>query len=110
MAKAWNPLIVVALLIAAAGMLSTFDGPFDHGWLGHNGARYSLIARNYLTHGLIWQDGAPRLDVGVPSRQHPVVYAHHPPAVAMVVAMAFDLAGVSENAARAVPALATLLA
>jgi len=109
-AKAWNPLIVVALLIAAAGMLSTFDGPFDHGWLGHNGARYSLIARNYLTHGLIWQDGAPRLDVGVPSRQHPVVYAHHPPAVAMVVAMAFDLAGVSENAARAVPALATLLA
>ena len=43
-------------------------------------------------------------------RQHPVVYAHHPPAVAMVVAMAFDLAGVSENAARALPALATLVA
>ena len=110
MAKAWQALIVVGLLIAAAGMLATFDGPFDHGWLGHNGARYSLIARNYLAHGLTWLDGAPRLDAGVPRKEHPVVYAHHPPAVAMVVAMAFDLAGVSENAARAVPALATLLA
>ena len=55
-------------------------------------------------------DGAPLLDVGVHDRGRPVVYAHHPPAVSMVVAMAFDLAGVSENAARVLPALSTLLA
>lgn len=110
MAKAWQLLLVAALLLAAVGLLSTFDGPFDHGWLGHNGARYSQIARNYLRYGLTYLNGAPLLDAAGHDRFHPQVYAHHPPAVAMTVAMAFDLLGVRENAARAVPALATLLA
>lgn len=109
MAKAWQLPIVAALLLAAVGLLATFDGPFDHGWLGHNGARYSQIGRNYLRFGLTYLNGAPLLDAGSHDRHHPVVYAHHPPAVPMAVAMAFDLAGLSENAARAVPVLATLL-
>ena len=109
-ARAWHLLTVAALLLAAVGLLATFDGPFDHGWLGHNGARYSQIGRNYLRHGLAYLNGAPLLDAANHDRFHPVVYAHHPPAVPMAVAMAFDLLGTSENAARTVPALATLIA
>jgi hypothetical protein len=110
MPSRWHLLTVAGLVLAAAGMAATFEGPFARGWLGHNGARYAHVARNYVRHGLLYERGAPLLDVaGAPERRHDV-YAHHPPGVAMLVAMAFGVAGVSENAARAVPALSMLVA
>ncbi|MHC5209498.1 MAG: glycosyltransferase family 39 protein [Planctomycetota bacterium] len=110
MPSRWHLLTVAGLILAAVGMAGTFDGPFSRGWLGHNGARYSHIARNYVRHGLLYERGAPLLDVvGAPETPHDV-YAHHPPGVAMLVAMAFDVVGVTEDAARAVPALSMLVA
>jgi 4-amino-4-deoxy-L-arabinose transferase-like glycosyltransferase len=110
MRSRWHLLTVAGLILAAAGMLSTFDGPFARGWLGHNGARYAHIARNYVRHGLLYERGAPLLDVvGAPVTPHDV-YAHHPPGVPMLLSMVFDVTGVSENAARALPALCMLLA
>ncbi|MGQ0552569.1 MAG: glycosyltransferase family 39 protein [Planctomycetota bacterium] len=100
---------MAALGWAALGMAATFDGPFDQGWLGHNGARYAQIARNYNRIGLLADRGAPRLDAGVPDEEHPDVYAHHPPALAMTIALMSRLVGEGEMAARLVPSLATLL-
>jgi hypothetical protein len=111
----WHLLTLVALALAVAGMAATFGGPFARGWLGHNGARYAQIARNYELNGLSHLRGAPlrnaaaaeAVSTGSPSQ--PDVYAHHPPALSMVVAVSFRWLGESEDSARLVPALATFL-
>jgi len=105
--------------------------------MGHNGARYAHIARNYVRDGFFAFGGAPRMDVAAAERgggesthsrsfvfslapfwpekgssilrEFPEVYAHHPPATSMVIALAFKLGGVSEDVARLLPIAAALL-
>lgn len=124
-------LIALALLAALFGLTRTWGEPFAHGWLGHNGARYAHMARNYVRDGFFAFGGAPRMDVAAAERgggesQHsrsfaappgrdfagygdlPEVYAHHPPATSMAIALAFGLGGVSENVARLLPIVAAL--
>ncbi|MHC4845313.1 MAG: hypothetical protein ACYTCU_04030 [Planctomycetota bacterium] len=105
----WHLLTLAALALAVTGMWATFGGPFERGWLGHNGARYAQIARNYERHGLLHQRAAPLRNAGTADAERPDVYAHHPPALAMTVAVAFRWLGESEDSARLVSALATLL-
>lgn len=105
----WHLLTLLALVLAVTGMWATFGGPFARGWLGHNGARYAQIARNYERNGLAHLRAAPLRDAGAPDSARPDVYAHHPPALAMAVAVAFQWLGEDEDSARLVPALATLL-
>ena len=38
-------LLVLALVLAAAGMVPLLTGPWQHSWLGHNGARYAHIEK-----------------------------------------------------------------
>jgi len=105
----WHLLTLAALALAVTGMWATFGGPFERGWLGHNGARYAQIARNYERNGLLHLRAAPLRNAGTADAERPDVYAHHPPALAMTVAVAFRWLGESEDSARLVPALATLL-
>ena len=123
--RGWGPgpalLLLLALTLAVEGMAGTFGGPFARGWLGHNGARYSQIGRNHERLGLMHLRAAPLLDAepaaqappgdgqpGPPPR--PDVYAHHPPGLGLTLGAVFRVFGVGEDAARAVPATATLLA
>lgn len=118
-------LLGVAFAVALLGLTRTLGEPFVHGWMGHNGARYAHIARNYARDGLLAFGGAPRRDVaarerggGESAHSRPVVepgalpdvYAHHPPALSLAIGLLFRLWGVDEDVARALPILATLLA
>ncbi|HTE05296.1 MAG TPA: glycosyltransferase family 39 protein, partial [Planctomycetota bacterium] len=105
----WRWATAAALLFAAFHLVAASRGPFECGWLGHNGARYAQIARNHARLGLTHLHGAPLLDAGVPDQAHPDVYGHHPPALAWTIALVFRAAGVSESAAGAVPVVATCL-
>jgi len=117
-------LLGLAFAVAAFGLTRTLGGPFADGWMGHNGARYAHIARNYARDGLLFDLGAPRMDVaaherggGESAHSGPAiegtlvsdVYAHHPPALSLVIGLLFDVWGVSEDVARALPIVATLL-
>src|SRR5262245_53505508 len=107
-------LLLLALLLAAVGMAHTFREPFGRGWLGHNGARYAQIARNYERHGFLTLGGAPLLDAGEPAGGWRAdgphdVYAHHPPGLSLAIGALFRAFGAREDVARALPALATLL-
>jgi 4-amino-4-deoxy-L-arabinose transferase-like glycosyltransferase len=89
-------------------MAPDLDGEFRRGWLGHNGARYAHIARNYARDGFTVAGGAPRFDVAGADVSSPDVYAHHPPGVTLLTGLVFRAVGVSERAARLVSVAATL--
>lgn len=102
------------------GLTRTLGQPFAHGWLGHNGARYAHIARNYARDGLLAFRGAPRLDVAaavdpehsepaVPGGPPPQVYAHHPPGLTQLLGLVFRVTGPGEDAARVPVALSALV-
>jgi 4-amino-4-deoxy-L-arabinose transferase-like glycosyltransferase len=99
---------VAALALAVVGMTPDLDGEFRRGWLGHNGARYAHIARNYARDGFTLAGGAPRFDVAGADGSAPDVYAHHPPGVTLLTGLVFRVVGVSERAARLVSVAATL--
>lgn len=102
-------LVVAAVIVAGLGMKPWLEpGPWQHSWLGHNGARYSQIARNYVRLGPLHLGGAPLLNGE--RELKPDVYGNHPPGVSWLVAAGFAVAGESESTARTLPALATLLA
>ena len=48
-------LLGLALAVSTWGLTRTLGQPFAHGWLGHNGARYAHIARNYARDGLLYE-------------------------------------------------------
>ena len=102
-------LLLVALVSAGGRMVGDLDGDWSRGWLGHNGARYSQIARNYARDGFLRAGGAPRFDTLGADPAQPEVYAHHPPGVTLLVGAVFRMVGVSERAARRVSEAATLL-
>lgn len=108
-ASRWHLLTVFALVAACWGLSRTLGQPFDQGWLGHNGARYAQIARNYDRDGFLAHGGAPSRRAGSDVQASPDVYAHHPPGLAALIGVVFRLAGPSEDAARAVPIAATVL-
>lgn len=101
-------LLVLALALTLAGLWPQLDGPWDHGWLGHNGARYAQIARNYARDGWWVAGGAPRFDVPGADPAAPQVYAHHPPGLPLLVSLVFLAVGEGERPARLVSAAATL--
>jgi len=106
-----SALTLLALLVAGFGMKPYLEpGPWQHSWLGHNGARYAQIARNYVRHGPLHHGGAPLLDAAGTPESEPDVYAHHPPGVSLLLAGLFAMAGEGETIARALPTLSTLLA
>ncbi len=101
-------LLLVALLTVAWGLRGVLEpAPWQHSWLGHNGARYSQIARNYVRLGPFHLGGAPLLNAAQVSA--PDVYGNHPPGVSLALAAAFAAVGESERVARVLMALCTLL-
>ncbi|RKY18530.1 MAG: hypothetical protein DRQ55_13145 [Planctomycetota bacterium] len=80
-------------------MWPDLSGDFRRGWLGHNGARYAQIARNYARDGLLSHGGAPRLDVAGAGPDAPDVYANHPPGVAWLTGALFSVTGVVDEGA-----------
>ncbi len=113
MSRAHSSLAVVFLAIGVALLvtpwLRLWDAPFDHGWLGRNGARYSIAARNLLRLPLEVTHGAPCLQSGAVDAEGTLPYLRHPPLFPLLVASSFRLFGESENAARAVPQWFTLM-
>ena len=103
----------LALVAATSLLLSaakTWDQPFQHEWLGRNGARYAIAARNLLRHSWAETGGVPCLQVGSLDEEGPLPYARHPPGLSWLIALAFLTFGESENTARLVPLIATVLA
>jgi hypothetical protein len=100
-------LLTAALLYSGWMMLNVFGGVFKSGYLGHNGARYSIMARNVLRADLSAANYAPLLNPAQETDPDP--YLHHPPLLHWVLALSFALFGESEDHARAVPYLFTLL-
>jgi len=101
-------LVLAAMIVAGLGMKPTLEpGPWQQSWLGHNGARYSQIARNYVRLGPLHLAGAPLLNAA--QEPEPDVYANHPPGLSWLLAAGFALVGEGETTARGLAALATFL-
>jgi len=101
-------LVLAALVVAGLGMKPALEpGPWQQSWLGHNGARYSQIARNYVRLGPLHLGGAPLLNAA--QEPEPDVYGNHPPGLSWLLAAGFALVGEDESTARGLAALATLL-
>jgi hypothetical protein len=112
-------LVLAALAMAAWGMAPEIvpAGPWQRGWLGHNGARYAHIARNHARFGFLALGGAPLLECAPAAGQdvpwegrEPLVYGHHPPGVALALGLLFAISGPDETLARLSAAGATLAA
>ncbi|MCL5291801.1 MAG: glycosyltransferase family 39 protein [Actinobacteria bacterium] len=100
----WLATAVVAVLVAIA-----LSRGITRPWVGYheawNGAWFSLIARNYLLHGLLETKlGQVINPVPVPPEAFGY-YAGHPPLLPLAVAMFFKIFGEYEWSARLVPIL-----
>lgn len=102
-------ILALALIVASLGMAPGFGGEFRRSWLGHNGARYTHVARNHLRWGLR-DGGAPMLLTEGETPGPQASYLHHPPGVGWLLAGVFAVTGVDEDVARGVSALASLVA
>lgn len=74
-----------------------------HDW---NGARYGLIAKNYLRYGLLQTKFGQSQD----ATQHPTpgnFYTHYPPLLPLAITASYAVFGISEAATRLVPILTT---
>lgn len=100
-------LLLIALVYACWMMSHVMSGPFQRGFLGLNGARYSLMARNVLRCDLAAARFAPL--VNAEDEEEPDPYLHHPPLLHWVIALVFHVFGETENHARMVPFIFTLL-
>jgi len=69
----------------------------------HNTANFSIFARNYLLHGYAGTGLGQVRNVGPADPGDLVVFAHHPPTIALLTSLSFRIAGVSEWSARALP-------
>ena len=107
-------LLVLALLYAgwmmSHGLGTNRQGVpirFQQEYLGHNGARYAIMARNALRCDTAAVAFAPLVNAEAETEPDP--YLHHPPLLHWVVALVFRLFGETEDHARIVPFLFTLL-
>jgi len=113
-------LLLIAALIYSGWMMSHGMGaiqpnadsearakPFQHDYLGRNGARYAMMARNVLRCDMSKACYAPLLNAE--GEVTPDPYLHHPPLLSWVLALVFSIFGETENNARMVPYLFTLL-
>jgi 4-amino-4-deoxy-L-arabinose transferase-like glycosyltransferase len=100
-------------LLAVLSLLLSFSQvwgePYQNGWLGRNGARYSMAARNLQRWPLSVTGGVPCLQSGALDKEGPLPYARHPPGFTWLLVGSFAIFGEHENSARVVPMLATLL-
>jgi 4-amino-4-deoxy-L-arabinose transferase-like glycosyltransferase len=100
-----NLSIVILFIIIIYAILLRVDS-FNSIWLqnisGHDGAFYSMIARNYLRYGWLNIKFAQFLDAG-PLQPDSVPYTRHPPLFPILVSISFKLFGIHEWAARLVP-------
>lgn len=100
-------LLVAGLCYSGFMMYRGFGGFFQRGYLGYNGARYSIMARNVLRADLAATYYVPLLNAA--EDPHPDPYLHHPPLLHWVMAVAFYCFGESEDQARAIPYAFTLM-
>ncbi|MEQ8766862.1 MAG: glycosyltransferase family 39 protein [Planctomycetota bacterium] len=89
-------MLASAIWIAGTDFLCPWND-FHH---GSNGARYSLIARNYLAHG---GDPTPRMDPVFADEPLFEPYLRHPPLLPALIAVSFSVFGEAEWAARLIP-------
>lgn len=100
-------LLAAALVYAGWMMSRSLGGQYRRGYLGHNGARYSIMARNVLRCDLKTANFAPLLNME--DEEEPDPYLHHPPLLHWVLALVFHVFGETEDHARMVPYAFTLL-
>ena len=100
-------LLFVSLTYSGWMMSHAFGGDFHRGYLGHNGARYSIMARNVLRYDVAEFSFVPLLNAACETE--PDMYLHHPPLLHWVMAFVFRVFGEAEDHVRMVPCLFTLL-
>src|ERR1041384_7433911 len=108
--RRWKSTLLLAAILTYAILIRTYniDEPWGRDLLGMNGAWHSIIARNFLQHGLIATKGAPVLNATQDSAGDWTVYLHHPPLLDWSIALSFMLFGIHECSARFVFLLAAL--
>lgn len=100
-------LLLAALLYSAWMMSHVLGGEFRRGYLGSNGARYSIMAKNVLRADVKAVNYAPLLNMAEQKDLDP--YLHHPPLLHWMLALVFHVFGEEEDHARLLPYLFTLL-
>lgn len=97
-------LLTIAVMVVAITLSNGITSPFsglDHN--SNNGAFYSLVAKNFLRFGLLKSHFAMAQDPFPVSPEPHAFYIHHPPLLALLVAVSFSVFGEHEWAARLVP-------
>jgi len=91
--------LVLAGALALTAQLRLIPGPFTgrHAW---NDAHYSVIARNFATHGIIGLGGMLMQNNPPWSAAEADIYTHWPPLFPMLLGLTFRLLGASEASAR----------
>ncbi|MFH2001378.1 MAG: glycosyltransferase family 39 protein [Planctomycetota bacterium] len=100
-------LLAIALFYSGWMMSHVMGRVFHQGYLGCNGARYSIMARNVLRADLAAVNYAPLLNAALDTDPDP--YLHHPPLLHWVIALSFYCFGETEDHARYIPYAFTLL-
>lgn len=107
-AAAAGVLLLAGSLFYSGWMMSHVMGHgFHQGYLGSNGARYSIMARNVLRADVAAVNYVPLLNAIHDTDPDP--YLHHPPLLHWTMALVFHLFGETEDNARLIPFVFTLL-
>lgn len=111
MIKKISPLnaVLIGLILLVAATLRFYGSMrrWEGGHIGHNGATYSMIARNHLRYGLIKTRFLSTIkDPLVPDGLRYNV--HHPPLLGLMTAASFRILGESEFSARLLPIIFSL--
>ncbi len=103
----WAALVII-LIFASLVSGRGFTEPWNDRHHGANGARYSLIARNYLAHDWLGCRLEPRMDTVTADVPMFTPYLRHPFLVPLFISFSFAVFGEHEWAARLVALLAHL--
>ena len=95
-------ILVLLFVVALAPRLYHVRSPYMN-FADHNTANFSIFARNYLDHGWLATRLGQLRNIGSADPGSYVVFAHHPPTIALLTSVAFMVLGVSEPAARTLP-------
>jgi len=96
-------LFIVVLVLSIFFRSYDLGKRFEIGDYGYNGAHFSLVAKNYVRHGVFALRGAQSVALGESLPEEKALYFNHPQLLPLLVAVAFAVVGESEAAAAAVP-------
>ena len=101
-------LIIIILILAFKLLLVNIDKPFwgHHDW---NSAVYSNIARNYIRYGYLETKFGQVTNADLQDKKSFSYIPHYPPLLPILISFSFKILGQTENSARLVPVIFSLI-